>query len=97
MDHEEDDPARPGTSALREREPDRMSHVRRGRAIMAALPRKRSSLRTSVTTARSEMPTELEKDATTSRRAVRSLRLRFPVDTRRQDRPPDLAGGRLRG
>jgi sulfoacetaldehyde acetyltransferase len=56
MDHEEDDPGTTWNERARDREPDWMSPRMAWRAIQSALPRRRSSPRTSATTAPSAMP-----------------------------------------
>ena len=91
-------PAPPGTPSARKREPDRMSPRQAWRAIQAALPEGRDHLlRHRQQLRHRQCLSDLRGGPQISgARPVRPLRLRLPVDHRRQDRLPRRAGGRLR-
>ena len=97
MDHEDDDPGVTWNERARDREPDRMSPRRPGAPFRRRCRRTRSSPPTSATTARSATPIRpSRRAANTWRRACSALRLRLPLDPRRQDRLPGRPLHRLR-
>ena len=63
MDHQEDDPGTTWNERARKREPNRMSARQAWRAIMAVLPKGRSSRATSATIAPSATPTRRSRPA----------------------------------
>jgi sulfoacetaldehyde acetyltransferase len=97
MDHEDDDPGTEWNDSARKREPNRMSPRQAWRPSRPRCPRTRSSrLRHRQQLRHRQRLSELRERPQISRaRPVRPLRLRLPVDRRRQDRLPRRAGGRL--
>ena len=97
MDHEDDDPGTTWNADARKRDADRMSPRQAWRAIQAGLPKDAiiSSDIGNNCAIGNAYPDLRAGPEISGARPVRTVRLRLPVDRRRQDRQSEDAGGRL--